>query len=200
MNFSRQALLDSLRTNIMVVTFRKVNGDIRDLICTLQPEYWPVATESAAATTRSRVANDEVICVWDLADGAWKSFRVDSVINFKIVPDVPEENATPIENRVDPKPAVKYLVTAEGWQNALIVDGVVYTFMEAAQIIMSAISEDEKEWYAPENEMTLMCLETIVGLLRKPKTKEDWIAAVVAGNTEDDFFKWKTTSQESFYD
>ena len=195
MNFSRQALLDSLRTNIMVVTFRKVNGDIRDLTCTLQPEYWPVATESTA-TTRSRVANDEVICVWDLIDEAWKSFRVDSVIKFKIVP---RENDAPIENRVDPKPAVKYLVTAEGWQNALIVDGEVYTFMEAAQIIMSAISEDKEEWYAPENEMTLICLETIVGLLRKPKTKEDWIAAVVAGNTEDDFETWKTTLQESFY-
>ena len=188
MIFSRQALLDSLKSNIMVVTFRKVNGDIRDLTCTLQPEYWPVATKSTA-TTRSRVANDEVICVWDLVDEAWKSFRVDSVIKFVVVP---KENDMPIENRVNPKPVLPL-------QNALIVDGEVYTFKEAAHIIMSTISCLDEEWYAPENEMTLRGFKTIVNILRKPKTREDWIAAVVAGDTEDNFETWKTTLQESFY-
>lgn len=64
-----------LRTDIVTVNFTKKNGEIREMVCTTIPDYLPQPTSS----TSSSVQSDEIVTVWDLEIGAWRSFRFDSL-------------------------------------------------------------------------------------------------------------------------
>jgi hypothetical protein len=59
-----------------VVTFEKVNGEIRTMRCTLVPEV----VEPHIKGTGSR-KSFTALPVFDLDIGAWRSFRIDSVIS-----------------------------------------------------------------------------------------------------------------------
>ena len=86
----RESMLTNLREGACRVTFTKKNGDTREMLCTLEmrniPEYKRPIGESAIKE------NPEVIRVFDMEKYEWRSFRVDSVTDFEIVPE-PEEYA-----------------------------------------------------------------------------------------------------------
>ena len=69
-----------LRTQRMNVSFKKADGSIRQLHCSLHPELLPevVVTEN----TQIKKENTEVLAVFDLDKQAWRSFRVDSIQDF----------------------------------------------------------------------------------------------------------------------
>jgi hypothetical protein len=72
-----------LKGNVARIKFKKVNGDIRDMRCTLREDLLPPVTESAT-TKRQHDANDEVVAVYDLDAEGWRSFRIDNVIEMEI--------------------------------------------------------------------------------------------------------------------
>ena len=74
---NRDDMIETLEQYKTKVTFKKINGEIRDMICTLNENYLP-------KTETSNVENPEIVTVWDLEKSAWRRFRVDSVINFEI--------------------------------------------------------------------------------------------------------------------
>lgn len=186
LSYSRQGLIDTLKEGIVIVTFEKVNGDIRDLTCTLQDKYLP----EQVASKRSRVVSDEVICVWDLVDEAWKSFRVDSVIKYSITTtnefDVGIVEPPQVDNFID-------------GHNCLVVGGKEYSFGQVKNLIMDEISDLNEEWYAPENHLILSAFERVIGLLSQPPTYEDWVEAVIAGETTDSFEGWVAIQMEVKY-
>ena len=80
MKFQRQAIINDLKVSVAEVSFKKVNGQNRKMHCTLDPRYIPAPVDSEHLDEQhSRAENLDVIVVWDLQKGAWRSFRVDSV-------------------------------------------------------------------------------------------------------------------------
>lgn len=74
-----ETLKNLLRSNVVEVTFTKVNGDKRVMNCTLQESYLP---EHNGESERKK--NENVLAVYDIDSNDWRSFRFDSVISYNI--------------------------------------------------------------------------------------------------------------------
>ena len=76
----REELINNLKENICVVSFKKKDGTNRNMKCTLKENVVPKATkEDPLSQKKIRALNEEVIPVWDVEKEGWRSFRVDSV-------------------------------------------------------------------------------------------------------------------------
>ena len=79
----RSEMIEELLKRECRVIFRKVNGESRDMICTLNPDVVPAATKTdPLSQTKVRELNEEVLAVWDTKAAGWRSFRVENVISF----------------------------------------------------------------------------------------------------------------------
>lgn len=65
-----------LRTDVITVTFEKVDGSTRELHCTLIESK---IAEEMKPKNSGRAQSDEVIAVFDVENRGWRSFRYDSV-------------------------------------------------------------------------------------------------------------------------
>lgn len=74
---SRDDMITTLKNNVCRVVFTKVNGDERDMICTLQADK--INYESKGTETQP---SKDVIRVWDIKKEAFRSFKVDNVTYF----------------------------------------------------------------------------------------------------------------------
>lgn len=74
-NMSRDQLKTKLRDTIATITFTKKDGSLRQMRCTLKENHMPVFEEK----TSSRKENADVLPVWDIDQGEWRSFRLDSI-------------------------------------------------------------------------------------------------------------------------
>ncbi|MBT6472547.1 MAG: DUF2693 domain-containing protein [Candidatus Marinimicrobia bacterium] len=72
-----------LKSNICEVTFTKVDGYTRVMTCTLQAEAIPEDKKPKGTSTRKM--SDETIAVYDIITEDWRSFRIDSVTEFKVL-------------------------------------------------------------------------------------------------------------------
>jgi hypothetical protein len=80
MQYTRQNLLNDLKLHAVEVRFTKVNGEKRVMHCTLQPHLLPPQTDiQKLEEAHDKNSNTDTIAVWDLQNGGWRSFRVDSV-------------------------------------------------------------------------------------------------------------------------
>ena len=73
----RDVLIKNLQKKAMRITFTKVNGEERVMDCTLQEHMLPETNES------NRKQNEEVLPVFDINKGEWRSFRLDSITNIE---------------------------------------------------------------------------------------------------------------------
>lgn len=74
-------LVDRLKESVITVTFTKVDGSERTMTCTLLPSYLPEQYRNNAPILSEEVGN--VISVWDVNAGGWRSFRIDSVKSIR---------------------------------------------------------------------------------------------------------------------
>lgn len=74
----RDELSAGLKSSIMTVFFTKADGTERVMRCTLLEKYLPEKKEGEEPK-RVISDNDEVLRVWDLEVGGWRSFRLDSI-------------------------------------------------------------------------------------------------------------------------
>jgi len=79
-------LVEGLKKNVIKVTFTKVNGDERVMRCTLHDSILPEQNIGGI----KKKENLDVLSVWDLDNNGWRSFRLDSVIDYKVVEGVEE--------------------------------------------------------------------------------------------------------------
>ena len=65
----------------LLVEFTKVDGDVRRMICTLNPTMipQPIVTDSDEPK-RIKSKNDDVCIVYDIENEGWRSFRYDSIM------------------------------------------------------------------------------------------------------------------------
>ena len=85
----RDELEQKLRTQIMEVTFNKINGDQRVMSCTLSPLVLPPATKKDPMTQEKiRKINEEVMSVWDTNAEGFRSFRMANITEVKRIGSV----------------------------------------------------------------------------------------------------------------
>tara|TARA_B110000285_G_scaffold220478_1_gene272268 strand:+ start:377 stop:709 length:333 start_codon:yes stop_codon:yes gene_type:complete len=72
-----------LKTNMCEVTFTKVNGEKRIMTCSLQKHVLEGAGFTSTLDPTS-TPNMNAIACYDIKANGWRSFRVDSVTNFKL--------------------------------------------------------------------------------------------------------------------
>lgn len=77
---NKQVMFEALKNNICVVVFTKVNGDQRRMMCTLAESKLP---EDFRLSNKSQ--NNNFLAVYDIEEGGWRGFRVDSVQSFTVV-------------------------------------------------------------------------------------------------------------------
>jgi hypothetical protein len=75
----RETMITALQRRVMYVTFTKVDGTERKMLCTLNDQYLPQRSD----TVSERKRTDEVVSVYDLEKDDWRSFRVSSVSKFE---------------------------------------------------------------------------------------------------------------------
>ena len=76
----KKFLLEELHENVMFIKFEKKDKTIREMKCSLSDAVIP---HEQKPNESKRKSNPEVIKVWDIDKGAWRSFRVDSVIGYR---------------------------------------------------------------------------------------------------------------------
>jgi len=77
-------LVSQLRENVMKVTFTKVNGEVREMPCTLVSEYLP-STDANKTNVEDFSVNESVIRAYAIDKQAWRSFRVENVTAIEVV-------------------------------------------------------------------------------------------------------------------
>jgi hypothetical protein len=75
----KEILLEALKNNVCTVTFTKVTGETRVMPCTLKEDIIPKSQHSG-----TKKPNDSIISVWCTDKSAWRSFRVENVLDLEI--------------------------------------------------------------------------------------------------------------------
>ena len=78
---TRYELKETLENGVAMVTFEKVDGTLREMRCTLRSDMLPAQLLREEGDASKRTTPDTVLAVWDLDQGGWRSFRIDSVKN-----------------------------------------------------------------------------------------------------------------------
>jgi hypothetical protein len=84
---NQQEIKDALHANVCTVTFTKVNGDERVMQCTLKEDLLPAqidVEESIQESIQKKKLNPDVLAVYDVTAQGWRSFRWDSLKDFKV--------------------------------------------------------------------------------------------------------------------
>jgi hypothetical protein len=78
--WNKSELSEMLRNRRLEVSFIKKDGSLRVMNCTLLEKYLPTNDKE---TTKKE--NDSVLSVWDIDNNGWRSFRLDSITEVRIV-------------------------------------------------------------------------------------------------------------------
>ena len=79
-------LMDQLRKDILVVTFKKLDGAERTMPCTLITSFLPPAKKDDPMTQKKvREVSDKVCAVWAVESKGFRSFRYDRVTKVEVI-------------------------------------------------------------------------------------------------------------------
>ena len=72
-------LKETLANGVATVTFEKIDGSLREMRCTTNPNLMPKMLLREEGNTRT--TPDGLMVAFDLDIGQWRSFRIDRVKN-----------------------------------------------------------------------------------------------------------------------
>lgn len=75
---TRDEMIDTLRENVCRVIFTKINGEERDMMCTLDTNTIPEEKRPKTGKEYS----DSVIRAFDVNKQEFRSFKVENVVSF----------------------------------------------------------------------------------------------------------------------
>ena len=81
--FVRSELQTQLQSEVLEVTFTKVNGDKRVMNCTLMEGILPSNTTEEVKKDTKKKVNETILSVWDIDAKGWRSFRMDAVTQVR---------------------------------------------------------------------------------------------------------------------
>ena len=80
---TREYMISELQKRVCRVIFKKVNGEERDMQCTLIEDVLPPAKKDDPVSQKKvRAVNEEVIVAFDTLKGEFRSYRVANVVSF----------------------------------------------------------------------------------------------------------------------
>lgn len=80
----KKELTNLLKQKVVTIRFKKRDNSIRKMVCTLSEDYLPEPEPLAEGEVkRTKKDNPNTLPVWDLEKLAWRSFRVDSVVEYE---------------------------------------------------------------------------------------------------------------------
>ena len=79
---TRNEMIEQLQVQKCRVVFKKINGEERDMSCTLMENVLPKATKDPLSQKKVRAVNEAVIVAWDVNKDDFRSFRVENVVSF----------------------------------------------------------------------------------------------------------------------
>lgn len=82
MSTNRDTFNDLLKRKIVQIKFKKKDGTERVMKCTLREDVVPVYEKK---TERVKKTNDGVLAVWDLEKDSFRSFKLESLIDYWII-------------------------------------------------------------------------------------------------------------------
>lgn len=82
MNIDKEKTLKNLKQGICKVTFTKANGENRVMHCTLNESELP-EQKHIEEEIQKKKPNPNALAVWDVQKKGWRSFRWDSIKEFK---------------------------------------------------------------------------------------------------------------------
>lgn len=85
MLYDYDAIVDQLRSNVLEVSFVKVDGAPRVMPCTLLTEYMPEASETKVQQVDNYSVNKSVVRAFAIDKQAWRSFRLENVTGVRVV-------------------------------------------------------------------------------------------------------------------
>ena len=82
---NQQEIKNALHSNVCTVTFTKVNGEERVMQCTLKEDLLPAQIDQEETIEKkTKTPNPDVLAVYDVTAEGWRSFRWDSLKDFKV--------------------------------------------------------------------------------------------------------------------
>lgn len=89
-------LRSHLKFGPVTVTFTKKDGSERVMKCTTNPTYIMFKEPSSVESKREKKINEDVMPVFDIEAGHWKSFRWDSIksVSFTLGEEYEHSNET----------------------------------------------------------------------------------------------------------
>lgn len=78
MTYDRNEMIEQLRERVCRVIFTKINGEERDMQCTLNMEMIPEEKQPKTG----KQYNESVLRVFDVNQQEFRSFRVENVVSF----------------------------------------------------------------------------------------------------------------------
>tara|TARA_R110000796_G_scaffold62447_4_gene144046 strand:- start:122 stop:370 length:249 start_codon:yes stop_codon:yes gene_type:complete len=79
---TRDEMIEHLQAQECRVVFKKLDGEERDMTCTLMETVLPKATKDPLSQKKVRAVNEAVVVAWDVNKDAFRSFRVENVVSF----------------------------------------------------------------------------------------------------------------------
>ena len=76
---TRDEIVAMLQADVCEVTFTKVNGELRQMPCTLKNELLPVADTNKLHEEKTRKQNPDNLSVWCTDKNEWRSFKIANV-------------------------------------------------------------------------------------------------------------------------
>lgn len=81
---TKEEMIKLLKEKVVTVKFKKKDDTVRKMVCTLSEDYLPETQEVVDGEERKKKKeNSNTIPVWDLEKLGWRSFRVDSVVEYE---------------------------------------------------------------------------------------------------------------------
>ena len=74
--FDKYQLKEELKNGVYTIVFEKVDGTIREMRATLDPQYLPQMLTEETGLSKG---NDQVLAVWSVDDNGWRSMRVEGI-------------------------------------------------------------------------------------------------------------------------
>lgn len=88
LHVDRASFVSDLRQNIVEVRFMKLDGNVRIMKATLHPSWLPEDTRTREKIDESvnREKRNDVITIWDIDAGGWRSIKLDSIFSLQLLP------------------------------------------------------------------------------------------------------------------
>jgi len=77
---TREELIESLKKNELRMVFTKLNGEEREIYCTLKEDV--ISGSGYQYKDNKRKKNSDILVVWDVDADGWRSMRWDSIKEY----------------------------------------------------------------------------------------------------------------------